>query len=83
MEGWVSNPDARYDKCGTGDMGAFLLEMDLQGANRVASAFPPHPTTIQGMHVCHKDAECGSQQATATLHQQTRTAATSTLTTWA
>jgi len=30
-------------------------------ANKLATAFTPHPATNPGLHVCMKDAECGSQ----------------------
>jgi cellulose 1,4-beta-cellobiosidase len=60
-EGWVPNKADPYDNSGTGDMGACCAEMDLWEANKVATAFTPHPATNPGLHVCMKDAECGSQ----------------------
>merc|ERR1712127_821415 len=33
----------------TGDMGACCAEMDLWEANKVATAFTPHPTTKEGL----------------------------------
>merc|ERR1712139_150198 len=63
VEGWVSNPDDPYDNSGTGNMGACCAEMDLWEANSVASAYTPHPAeSIQGLHICHGDEECGGQQ---------------------
>jgi len=60
-EGWVPNAADPYDNSGSGDMGACCAEMDLWEANKVATAFTPHPATNPGLHVCMKDAECGSQ----------------------
>jgi len=60
-DGWVPNKADPYDNSGTGDMGACCAEMDLWEANKVATAFTPHPTTIKGLYVCMKDEECGSQ----------------------
>ena len=60
-EGWVPNTADPYDNSGTGDMGACCAEMDLWEANKVATAFTPHPATNPGLHVCMKDEECGSQ----------------------
>jgi cellulose 1,4-beta-cellobiosidase len=60
-EGWVPNKADPYDNSGTGDMGACCAEMDLWEANKVATAYTPHPATNPGLHVCMKDAECGSQ----------------------
>jgi cellulose 1,4-beta-cellobiosidase len=61
-EGWTPNKADPYNNSGEGDMGACCAEMDLWEANKVATAFTPHPATYPGLHVCMKDEECGSQQ---------------------
>jgi len=61
MEGWIPNPQDPYDNSGTGPMGACCAEMDLWEANKVATAFTPHPAGNEGLHVCMGDEECGSQ----------------------
>jgi len=35
--------------------------MDLWEANKAATAFTPHPSLIEGLHVCMGDEECGAQ----------------------
>merc|ERR1712046_30294 len=61
MGGWIPNKNDPYDNSGEGNMGACCAEMDLWEANKVATAFTPHPATIEGLHVCMGDEECGSQ----------------------
>merc|ERR1719213_689929 len=60
-EGWIPNKADPYNNSCEGNMGACCAEMDLWEANKVATAFTPHPATIEGLHVCMGDEECGSQ----------------------
>merc|ERR1712072_1046290 len=41
--------------------GACCAEMDLWEANKIATAFTPHPAQNPGLTVCMKDEECGRQ----------------------
>jgi len=60
-EGWTPNTNDPYNNSGEGDMGACCAEMDLWEANKVATAFTPHPAANPGLKICMKDEECGSQ----------------------
>jgi len=60
-EGWTPNTDDPYNNSGEGDMGACCAEMDLWEANKIATAFTPHPAANPGLTVCMKDEECGRQ----------------------
>jgi len=61
VEGWNPNPADPYKNSGEGNMGACCAEMDLWEANKVATAFTPHPAQHEGLYVCMGDEECGSQ----------------------
>jgi len=60
-EGWIPNKADPYNNSGEGNMGACCAEMDLWEANKIATAFTPHPAQNPGLTVCMKDEECGSQ----------------------
>merc|ERR1719158_1940305 len=60
-EGWTPNTADPYNNSGKGNMGACCAEMDLWEANKVATAFTPHPAANPGLTVCMKDEECGRQ----------------------
>jgi cellulose 1,4-beta-cellobiosidase len=60
-EGWKPNTNDPYNNSGEGNMGACCAEMDLWEANKVATAFTPHPAANAGLKVCMGDEECGAQ----------------------
>jgi len=60
-EGWTPNTADPYNNSGEGNMGACCAEMDLWEANKMATAFTPHPAQNPGLTVCMGDEECGSQ----------------------
>ncbi|CAI6097429.1 unnamed protein product [Clonostachys chloroleuca] len=56
VEDWVSgddNPDA-----GVGGLGACCAEMDIWEANKISTAYTPHPCQNSNYHVCDGDS-CG------------------------
>ena len=61
VEGWTPNTADPYNNSGEGNMGACCAEMDLWEANKVATAFTPHPAQYPGLKVCMGDEECGAQ----------------------
>ena len=81
-KGWAPSKADPYHNSGTGDRGACCAEMDMWEANKVATAFTPHPATNPNLHVCIKDAECGSQDGNRFSAQLNVMVATSTLTKW-
>merc|ERR1719265_236419 len=60
-DGWTPNTNDPYKNSGEGNMGACCAEMDLWEANKVATAYTPHPAQHEGLYVCMGDEECGSQ----------------------
>merc|ERR1719386_258572 len=60
-DGWVPNSADPYKNSGGGNMGACCAEMDLWEANKVATAYTPHPAENAGLYVCMGDEECGRQ----------------------
>jgi len=60
-DGWTPNAADPYKNSGEGNMGACCAEMDLWEANKVATAYTPHPAANPGLYVCMGDEECGRQ----------------------
>ena len=56
IEGWT--PSTNDANAGIGNHGTCCSEMDIWEANKVSTAFTPHPCTTIGQHMCEGDA-CG------------------------
>lgn len=56
IEGW--NSSSNDPNAGVGNMGTCCSEMDIWEANRISTAFTPHPCTQLGQHMCEGDS-CG------------------------
>lgn len=56
IDGW--NPSDSDENAGVGNFGSCCDEMDIWEANKMATAFTPHPCTTLGQHRCTGDS-CG------------------------
>jgi cellulose 1,4-beta-cellobiosidase len=56
INGW--NPSGSDQNAGVGEMGSCCSEMDIWEANKIATAYTPHPCTTVGQHMCKGDS-CG------------------------
>jgi len=56
INGW--NPSSNDDNAGVGEMGSCCSEMDIWEANKISTAYTPHPCTTVGQHKCEGDS-CG------------------------
>lgn len=56
VAGWT--PSTNDVNAGVGDMGACCAEMDIWEANKIASAYTPHPCENSAYHSCEGDS-CG------------------------
>jgi len=56
--GWKPNPKDTSKNMGTGHYGSCCAEMDIWEANSMATAYTPHPCTIEGQLKC-EGADCG------------------------
>merc|ERR1719192_1814113 len=56
--GWKPNPKDKSKNMGTGHYGSCCAEMDIWEANSMATAYTPHPCTIQGQLKC-EGTDCG------------------------
>lgn len=56
IEGW--NGSSSDPNAGVGKMGTCCSEMDVWEANKISTAFTPHPCTKLGQHMCEGDS-CG------------------------
>merc|ERR1712125_62071 len=55
---WTPNPKDQDGNMGTGKYGACCAEMDIWEANKMATAYTPHPCNIEGLYKC-EGIECG------------------------
>lgn len=67
IKNWTVSTSDPWGNSGFGEYGSCCAEMDLWEANSASTAFTPHPSTKEGLFVCHGDAECGSQQGDRTI----------------
>ncbi|KAI8813109.1 glycosyl hydrolase family 7-domain-containing protein [Cladochytrium replicatum] len=56
VEGWTPVDE----NSGTGKTGACCAEMDIWEANKISTAYTPHPCTKPGLYACKSSEECGS-----------------------
>ncbi|KAI0506455.1 cellulose 1,4-beta-cellobiosidase [Xylaria bambusicola] len=56
VEGW--EPSSNDANAGVGNLGACCAEMDIWEANKISSAYTPHPCTNSAYHSCEGDS-CG------------------------
>ncbi|KAI1363968.1 cellulose 1,4-beta-cellobiosidase [Xylaria arbuscula] len=56
VEGW--EPSTNDVNAGVGNLGACCAEMDIWEANKISSAYTPHPCTNSAYHSCEGD-DCG------------------------
>jgi len=57
-KGWVSNPLDQSNNMGIGHYGSCCAEMDIWEANSMATAYTPHPCSINGQLQC-EGTQCG------------------------
>merc|ERR1711971_155627 len=55
---WKPNPKDQDGNMGAGKYGACCAEMDIWEANKMATAYTPHPCNIEGLYKC-EGIECG------------------------
>ncbi|KAI8813110.1 cellulase [Cladochytrium replicatum] len=56
----VKNWTSVDENSGTGSIGACCAEMDLWEANKISSAYTPHPCNKPGLTACTTSTDCGS-----------------------
>jgi cellulose 1,4-beta-cellobiosidase len=61
VEGWT--PSSNDANAGMGNHGSCCAEMDIWEANKISTAYTPHPCTTNGQTMCTTDA-CGGTFAT-------------------
>jgi len=55
---WVPNPKDKSNNMGSGKFGSCCAEMDIWEANSMATAYTPHPCSMEGQLKC-EGTECG------------------------
>merc|ERR1719361_2579846 len=58
VDGWKPNPKDKSNNMGSGRFGSCCAEMDIWEANSMATAYTPHPCSMEGQLKC-EGTECG------------------------